>query len=103
MADKYRLQYFINSKDVLAITWAESNGDCRVRALKESTNVAEHNTSHFQEQTYSDPMTLGEVRDYISANTELLGTLVHDCVGLHLEDLCADVQFKEPVSVRVLL
>ena len=103
MVDKYRLQYFTRFHDALAISWVKSNGDCNVRALKESTNVDEHNKSHFQTQTYSEPMTLAEARDYIFENAEMLGILVHDCVGLQLEDLCVDVQFKEPVSVRELV
>ena len=74
--------------------------DCRVRAIKESTDVDEHNKGHHQRQNYAEPMTLDELKTYIAKNSGMLGSQIHDCVGLTLEDVCKKVEFDEPIQIR---
>ncbi|MFA4960316.1 MAG: hypothetical protein WC548_01505 [Candidatus Pacearchaeota archaeon] len=105
MVEKYKLQYWDNKNTVLSISWASDRedyvtGDCRVRAIRESTDVYEHNRGHSQVQNYTEPMTLDESRTYIAKNSKMLGSQIHDCVGLTLEDVCENVEFGEPIQVR---
>jgi len=108
MAEKYRLQYWNPRETSLSINWVGMRqgdkrpheiGDCRVRAIRESTDIKAHNESHFQKQKYTEPMTLDDVRNYITQNNAMLGE-VHDCVGLTLEDACIEVEFSEPIQIR---
>lgn len=103
---KYRLQYFSQYKDVLAIDWAWDRkdyvpGDFYVRAIKAETNVAELNKKHFAQYDYTTSMSLEEARDFIAKNRNMCGE-VRDCKGLSLEDECVDVEFKEPIFIRTL-
>jgi hypothetical protein len=105
MVDKYKLQYWDSRNTVLSINWAGDRedyikGDCRVRAIRESTDVVKHNINHLQIKNYTNPMTLDEARAYIAENSGMLGSQIHDCVGLTLEDVCNKVEFDEPIQVR---
>jgi len=105
MAEKYKLQYWDHANTVLSIGWATNEeeyvaGDCVVRAIKETADVDQHNKKHFQHQNYTEPMTLSEARRYIAQNKEMLGSLIHDCVGLTLEDTLEEVEFRRPIRVR---
>ena len=105
MVEKYKLQYWDIENTMLSINWVGDRkdyvrGDCRVRAIKKSTDTERHNTSHHQKQNYSKPMTLDESRIYIAENSEMLGSQIHDCVGLTLEDVCEKVEFDRPIQVR---
>jgi len=108
MTQRYRIQFFDEEAKVLAINWVGIHpedkyeceaGDCRVRAIAEETDIARHNKSHFQNQQYTEPMTLEEARTFIERNKSGLG-IMNDCVGLTLEDSLKTVEFTEPVRVR---
>ena len=102
---RYRLQFFDRSEPkIFAINWVAGPGrvagDCRVRAIAGTTDPDAHNRASHQRQRYSEPLTLDEARAYVAANAAGLGTLIHDCVGLQLEDGTPDVDFAEPIQVR---
>jgi hypothetical protein len=104
MTDKYKLQYWDSRNTVLSINWAGDRedyirGDCRVRAIRGSTDVVKHNRNHLQIKNYTKPMTLDQARTYIAENSGMLGQ-IHDCVGLTLEDVCKKVEFGKPIQVR---
>ncbi len=91
--EKYRLQFFDAHKACLAINWANAyengkfaTGDCVVRAICGTTDVDAHNRAHQQLQTYTEPMSLEDARRYIAEHILMLGSMVHDCVGIVLED-----------------
>ena len=101
---QYKLQYWDPRNKLLSIKWAKDRkdyiaGDCRVRAIQESTDVDEHNKIHSQKQNYSKLMTLDEARRYIEENSQMLDE-VHDCVGLTLEDVCKVINFSMPIKIR---
>lgn len=105
--EQYRLQLFDPAGTCFAINWANvydrhfKQGDCVVRAIRAETDVDAHNREHLQQQRYTRPMTLDEARAYISARTGALGKLIHDCVGLVLEDAENRLAlFVLPITVR---
>lgn len=110
LEEKFRLQYCSRFKDVVAINWAFDRakyvlGDCYVRAIREETDIAEHNRIHCQKPIYTEPMALAEAQGFISENKRLLGSMIHDCVGLQLEDtplgsVSRRIIFPEPIIVR---
>ena len=105
LEERFRLQYFSRFRNVLAINWAFHNdgyvsGDCYVRAIISETYFAENNNP-----LYTEPMTLAEARVFISEKKELLGDMIHDCIGLQLEDnlignVPKNIIFPEPVTIR---
>jgi len=108
MDDQYRLQLFDIHGACLAINWASAygadryaTGDCVVRAIRSTTDVAAHNRTRGQLQRYTDPMTISDVRRFIDEHRMMLGSQVHDCVGIVLED-SEDriVPFDQPITVR---
>lgn len=107
MNDQYRLQFFDAHKACLAINWANAyenrfaRGDCVVRAICGTTEVDAHNRARHQHQTYTTPMPIEDVRRYIAEHPLMLGSSVHDCVGIVLED-AGDrfVPFGNPIQVR---
>ena len=105
MSKKYRLQYWDSQNSVLSISWAWDRenyiaGDCRVRAIKESTDIEKHNKINHQTQNYTKSMTLNESRAHIVKNSKILGSQIHDCIGLILEDVCEKVEFDETIQIR---
>jgi len=105
--ERYRPEYFGRERDILLINWANDNpnystGDCRVKAIHESTDVKKHCRKNFHKSFYTDPMTLDEARRYIFDNSGMLGSLINNCVGLRLEDRCNDemnLDFETPIPV----
>ena len=100
---RYRLQRMALS-DVFLIAWADRRpgyvpGDCYVRAIEEKTDPVSHPRLVHTRARYTEPMTLDEARAIVAANPLELGSMIHDCVGLLLEDGRA-VDFAEPVIVR---
>jgi len=105
MTEKYKLRYWDRDEKVLSIRWAGDRtdyvpGDCRVLAIKESTQISQDQKSSLLGQKYTAPMTLDELREYIVKNAKMLGSLIHNCVGINLEDICEAVEFEKPIEVR---
>lgn len=108
MDEWYRLQLFDTHGACFAINWANAyengrfaTGDCVVRAIRATTDVDTHNHARHQLQRYTEPMSLGDVRRYITEHPMMLGAQIHDCVGVVLED--ADdciITFGAPIQVR---
>lgn len=101
LEERFRLQYYGRDRDFLAITWAFDHegyvpGNCYVRAIRSETDFAEHD-----DFPYTEPMTLAEARVIIYENKGMLGSMIHDCIGLKLEDtLKGSVIFLEPITIR---
>lgn len=93
--ERFRLKLF--SPLHLAITWASERpdyvaGDCYAVAF---TADAEAETPTLA------PMTLDEIRVYIAGRTDMLGSQIHDCVGISIQDQDGRaVAFPSPLPVR---
>ncbi len=100
---KYRLIWFIKDS-LLALDFSHHGvarvaGDCIVRAIKEETDVDAHNKTDFQEQQYTEPMTIEEARSFIlGEGRKAVGSDVERCLGLSLEDSDNEkVLFDDPI------
>ena len=111
LEEKFQLQYWSRFKDALSIQWAfdrpnHVSGDCYMRAIRSETDAMGHNRRRHQNLPYTEPMTLAEARAFLSENKGLLGSRIHDCIGLQLEDtpiiekVPEKVFFPEPIHVR---
>ncbi|MDO8622473.1 MAG: hypothetical protein Q7R80_04540 [bacterium] len=108
MDEHYRLQLFDFHATCLAINWASAYGanravgDCVVLAIRAATDVDAHNRTRGQRQRYTEPMALADARRFVEAMKHLLGSRVHDCIGIVLEDDGAYpvVAFDPPIEVR---
>lgn len=106
MEERYRLQYF-RSKTSLSIKWCNNEdnyvrGDCRVRAIKESTDIKVHNKKNLQSNLYTGLMTKKELKEFISRDPDLLGSMINNCRGLVLEDFVffEKVDFDSPIEIK---
>jgi len=100
--DKYRIQYRYKERNCLSLKWAFKrddfqSGDFYIKALKESTNVDEHNRDNNRNHIYTDPMSLENARSFIE---KIDNGSVRDCMGLTLEDELTVVDFEEPIQIR---
>jgi len=122
MVAKYRLKWSSYYKeDCLAIQWAHGNenyvaGDCYVRALQEGTDEYKYLKETLQPTyiKYTKLLTLEEIREFVAENKSFLGTQIHDCVGILIEDDPVDgphehdfqkygskkIDFAIPIEVR---
>ena len=101
MHEPIRLKYF--SAGTLNIRWASDRkdyvqGDCYVLAVRASVPVAAHGGPGV---AWSEPMPLADARAFIAAHPQMLGSQIHDCVGVALEDGDrATIAFATPIRVR---
>lgn len=102
---KYRLQYFDSLGSVLAISFGHDceermDGDCVVRAVKEETDIDAYNKANFQQQKYTEPMTIESLRSFIlGLGNEAVGDDIKRCLGLNLEDCNNEkVLFNVPIA-----
>lgn len=99
---KYRLVLFKDGAlRYVNISWHKGKdakrGDCFVRAISEETRIEEGKISL---ETYSDLMTLEEMRQFIAERKHWLGTYVERYVGVSLDDKKDKrIFFKEPVKI----
>jgi hypothetical protein len=105
MEEKYKLQYRNYKEDSFAIRWTHNKkdyveGDCLVKAIKTDTDVKINKRLRLQENYYTNSMTLDGARNLIVKNKNMLGSQIHDCIGLTLDDICESVEFDEPIQVR---
>ncbi|MFH1456416.1 MAG: hypothetical protein ABIF40_05720 [archaeon] len=101
--EKYRL---IKREKSLAIIWAFERenyvtGDFYVSALTASTNIDGDNSRVYRRQTtYTDLMTLSEIRQFIFDNRGMCGAQLHDCIGLKFQDEKFVIEFDGPIEIR---
>jgi len=93
--ERFRLKLF--SPMHLSIVWDSKRhgyvpGDCQVVAFSAGAEA---------ETPTLAPMTIDEIRAYVADRTDMLGTLIHDCTGISVQDQDGrGVDFPSPIQVR---
>ena len=107
----YKLQYFDRDRSNISIQLAYGSddyvpGDFYVRAIRDTTDVDEHNRSKHQRNVFTISMPLHKTKTFIERFGGDNCGKVHDCKGLILEDFVAGVDesryvdFDKPILIR---
>jgi len=100
---RYKIQLLRDGRlKFIAIAWnKEKNakvGDCFIRTINENADTREGMVSM---ETYSEPMTLDEIRKYVESRMYMLGADIGRCVGISLEDNGSKkIYFDGPISMN---
>jgi len=101
--ERYRLTLLRDgSQKYFAILWSREEGaetgDCFVRAISEKN---ESQKGKISVETYSEPMTLDEIRKHVEGQMHMLGADIGRCMGISLDkEKDIKVHFREPISMN---
>ena len=95
MQTRYQIRTLV--KHIVLIRWAfdlpnYEAGDCVVVVDPEGAEAVGFCSGSFE------PMTLEEIRAFVAADTSVLGSLIHDCHGVILDNEM--ILFEHPIVVR---
>lgn len=101
--EKYRMSLLRDGRlEYFAILWSREKdaqtGDCFVRAIGENKKIREGKMSV---ETYSEPMTLDEIRKHVENHMQMLGSDIGRCMGISLDDeKDKKIYFEEAISMN---
>ncbi|OGH70367.1 MAG: hypothetical protein A2754_03150 [Candidatus Magasanikbacteria bacterium RIFCSPHIGHO2_01_FULL_47_8] len=104
MSERFRLEW--HSPGVLAIGWARGTsrvrGDCLVNAIQEKTDPKAfiEKQKRPDHTKFTNLMTFAEARQFIAQNPRMLGSQIHDCLGLKLMDARQILLFSIPLQIQ---